>query len=99
MASLQLSILSEIQVKFDSMNTKMSDTDSSIQEYEEELMNINSKILELNQRTNEINGHLDILRQKKSQFEEIHKSLIKNYEMIKQSAQSLLSIVESHESV
>jgi len=99
MASLQLSILSEIQDKFDSMITKMSDTDSSIQEYEEELMNINSKILELNQRTNEINGHLDILRQKKYQFEEIHKSLIKNYEMIKQSAQSLLSIVESHESV
>ena len=67
--------------------------------YEEELMNINSQILELNQRTNEINGHLDILRQMKSQLEEIHETLIKNYEMIKQSTQSLLSIVESHESV
>jgi uncharacterized coiled-coil DUF342 family protein len=99
MASLELNILSEIQAKFENMTEKMNETDQKITENEEELLRINSKIIELNQRTSEISETLDKLKAKRTQFKDIHDNLMKNYDMIKQSAESLLSIVESHESV
>ena len=97
--TLNLDILNVIQQKFEDMKIKMNENEEDIINKEDELTQLTNEIKILKEQQCKMISDLELLQKQKEGLTELHEQLVTNYEQIRQSAETLLSVVSLHENI